>query len=72
MKNIISKLTQWFFNNETNTVSVYFTSRKKETEHSQLLRIGGQPIQQVPSVKLLDSHTDCDLSWSTHVDNLCS
>lgn len=48
---------------------MHFTHRKKkEIERSQLLRIGEQSIQWVPCVKFLD----CDLGWSTYIDNLCS
>lgn len=34
--------------------------------------VGGVEIQRIESMEYLGLHMDANLSWATHIDNLCS
>ena len=74
----LEKLSKWLVSNRltlnaTKTEFMLISSRQRLTTLSDTLElsIDNVPIEQVPSVKSLGIYIDDNLTWHSHIDNLC-
>lgn len=76
VQSVLDKFLVWFHNNglrlnPDKTVFINFTPKRKESDYCHLLRVDGRSIRQVDATKFLGLYIENNVSWLTHIDNLC-
>lgn len=76
IENDLKRLSTWFKNNKLTlnmNKCTFMTFRSVHKKYEQYdLEIEGVKLSQVESFKYLGVHLDCNLSWKTHINNVCN